>query len=157
MSRRALMPILMLMLTVSAVAGCAGGRVSIVAERSRYPISLSRAVRDQTGRLYDGLSLEHVGTLDAGGTRVGILYSALTIPPHMDISDEVNQQVAAAGGEAVVALTVSVGVGCEVLNIFPLLNALPLWPGCVPVTVTGDIVRRRPFPPPPFAVPAPPP
>jgi hypothetical protein len=23
---------------------------------------------------------------------------------------------------------------------------IPLWPGCVPVTVTGDIVRRRPTP-----------
>jgi len=152
MRRRALV----LMLMVSAAGGCAGGRVSIVAERSRYPISLSRAVRDQTGRLYEGLSLEHVGTLDAGGTRVGILYSALTIPPSMDISDDVNQQVAAAGGEAVVALTVSVGVGCEILNVFPILNIVPLWPGCVPVSVTGDIVRRRPLlaPPPPLAAPA---
>ena len=147
MKRRALA--LMLMLIAPASAGCAGGRVSIVAERSRYPISLSRAVRDQTGRLYEGVALEHVGTLDAGGTRVGILYSALTIPPSMDISDDVNQQVAAAGGEAVVALTVSVGVGCEILNVFPILNILPLWPGCVPVTVTGDIVRRRAFRPPP--------
>jgi hypothetical protein len=45
--------------------------------------------------------------------------------------------------EAVVGLTVSIAGGCGWLNGFPILNALPVWPGCVPVRLTGDIVRRR--------------
>ena len=42
---------------------------------------------------------------------------------------QINAQVAAAGGEAVVGLTISVGDGCGWLNGFPILNALPVWPG----------------------------
>jgi hypothetical protein len=45
-------------------------------------------------------------------------------------------------GEAVVSLAISVSNSCAVLNYFPLLNDLPSWPGCIPVTITGDIVRR---------------
>jgi len=141
-----------------AAGGCAGGRVGITADHSRYPISMSQAVRDQTGRLHDRRSLETVGALDAGGTRVGIFYSALTMPWTIDISDAVNQQVAAAGGEAVINLAVSVSGACDVLNAFPILNMIPIWPGCVPVTVTGEIVRRRPpWPPPAAATPSSPP
>jgi len=131
-------------LGVALSAGCAGARIDVTAERARYPLSMSGVVRDNTGRLHDRHSLEKVGTLQAGRTRVGILYSAVTLPSSYDISDDVNAQVAAARGEAVVGLTVAVEGGCDALNMFPLLNALPIWPGCVPVSITGDIVRRKP-------------
>jgi hypothetical protein len=124
-------------------AGCAGAHVEITAKQSRYAISMSQVVRDGSGLLYDHQSLEYVGALYTGRTRLGFFYSALTPLSTFDISEDVNAQVAAVGGEAVVGLTVSTSDGCDVLNDFPLLNILPLWPGCVPVTVTGDIVRRR--------------
>lgn len=127
-----------------AVAGCAGADVGITAQQSRYAISMSRSIRDQGGVLYDDRSLERVGILYADRTRVGFLYSLLTPFSTFDISDDVNAQVAAVGGEAVIGLTVSVSDACDILNNFPILNILPVWPGCVPVTVTGDIVRRRP-------------
>jgi len=114
---------------------------------------MSQVVRDQSGQAYDRNSLYTVGRLEAGGTRMGFLYSALTIPWTIDISDEVNQQVAAVSGEAVIGMTVSVSANCDWLNGFPFLNIIPIWPGCVPVTVTGEIVRRRPAP---SALPAPP-
>ena len=133
-----------LLLCALTAAGCAGADVGITAEQSRYAISMSRSIRDQSGVLYDDRSLERVGVLYADRTRVGFLYSLLTPRSTFDISDEVNAQVAAARGEAVVGLTVSVSDACDVLNNFPLLNILPIWPGCVPVTITGDIVRRRP-------------
>ena len=125
-------------------AGCAGAHMQVEAKSSRYAISMSPMVRDDSGYLHDRHTLEKVGTLHPDRTRMGFFYSLGTIFPHYDISDEVNQQVAAAGGEAVVGLAVSVGEGCEALNFAPFFNILPIWPGCVPVIVTGDIVRRRP-------------
>jgi hypothetical protein len=122
--------------------GCAGAHVGITAERARYPVSLSRVVRDQSGRIYNRHALTKVGSFSAKRAPVGVAYSALTYPSTYDISDEINLQVASSCGEAVVNLAVSVSNGCTVLNFFPLLNALPSWPGCVPLTITGDIVRR---------------
>ena len=140
---RTLTPRGLLLLGILAAAGCAGARVNVTANRARYPLSLSPVVRDASGRPYDARSLVKVGWLDVRKTTPGFVYSALTVPPTRDFSDEINAQVAAAGGEAVVGLTVSIAGGCGWLNGFPLLNALPVWPGCVPVRLTGDIVRRR--------------
>ena len=125
------------------VAGCAGARVQVTADRARYPLSLSPVVRDGAGRLYDARTLVKVGWLDVRQTATGFIYSALAIPRARDFSEAINAQVAAAGGEAVVSLRISTGEGCGWLNGFPILNALPFWPGCVPVRLTGDIVRRR--------------
>jgi hypothetical protein len=133
----------LLLASTVVAAGCAGAHVEITARRSRYAISMSPVVRDSNGVLYDHQSLEYVGALYTGRTRMGFFYSALTPLSTFDISDDVNAQVAAVGGEAVVGLAVSTSDACDVLNDFPLLNILPVWPGCVPVTVTGDIVRRR--------------
>lgn len=124
-------------------AGCAGARVQVRADRARYPLSLSPVVRDAAGRLYDARTLVKVGWLDVRRTATGFVYSALTVPAARDLSDDINAQVAAAGGEAVVGLRISTGDGCGWLNGFPILNALPVWPGCVPLRLTGDIVRRR--------------
>jgi hypothetical protein len=122
--------------------GCAGARVTVSADRARYPMSLSGTVRDEGGLLHDGATLRKVGRLSVQRTPVGFVYSTANAPSSYDISDAVNVQVASAGGEAVVNLAVSVSDACAVLNFFPVLNALPFWPGCVPVTITGDIVRR---------------
>ena len=137
-------------LVLAVAAGCAGARVTVTAERAAYPISMSDRVRDDSGRLYERRELQTVGKLHADATRVGFLYSLVTPSSTIDISDAVNTQVAAAQGEAVVDLDVTVTEGCSILNEFPALTALPIWPGCVPITVTGDIVRRRRIPPPPI-------
>jgi hypothetical protein len=124
-------------------SGCAGARVNVTADHARYPLSLSPVVRDANGRPYDSRTLIKVGWLDVRKTTPGFVYWRMTIPPSRDFSDEINAQVAAAGGEAVVGLTISTSWGCDWLNVFPILNALPVWPGCVPVRLTGDIVKRR--------------
>lgn len=136
---------LWLVLVTTMASACAGARLNVTANRAAYPISMSGCVRDNTGRLYERRELQTVGQLVSDGSRVGFLYSMLTLPSRYDISDEVNAQVAAANGEAVVDLNVTVTPGCAALNEFPVLNALPIWPGCVPLTITGNIVRRRPL------------
>jgi hypothetical protein len=88
-------------------------------------------------------ALVKVGWLDVRKTTPGVVYSALTLPSARDFSDEINAQIAAAGGEAVVGMAVSISGRCGWLNGFPILNALPVWPGCVPVKLTGEIVKRR--------------
>ena len=125
---------MLLVAGLAALAGCAGAHVEITARESRYTISMSEVIRDRDGRVYDRSSLEAVGRLYADRTRVGVLYSALTPLSTFDISDAVNGQVAAVGGEAVIGLTVSASDGCDFLNVFPIFNILPVWPGCVPVT-----------------------
>lgn len=137
---------------LAVMTGCAGARINVTADRSRYPISMSDAVRDSTGELHGRPSLKRVGELAVEETRIGILYSAVTPRSTCDISDAVNAQVEAVHGEAVINLTVDVSASCAILNGFPVLNALPIWPGCVPVTISGEIVRRKvqpPAPPPP--------
>jgi hypothetical protein len=123
--------------------GCAGARVTVSADSARYPVSLSGVVRDQSGHIYNKHSLTKVGSFSVQRAPVGLVYSAVTTPPsRYDISDAINVQVASSCGEAVVNLAISVSNSCTVLNMFPFLNALPFWPGCVPLTITGDIVRR---------------
>jgi len=137
---RALAPLALL--GALAAGGCAGARVTVSADRARYPVSLSAEVRDKSGRLFDQHSLTRVGTFNDHRAPGGIVYSALTIPSTYDISDAVNQQVASSCGEAVINLSISISDACTVLNMFPFLNAVPIWPGCVPLSVSGEIVRR---------------
>ena len=100
-------------LAAAGLSGCAGARVTVSADRARYPISFSGSVRDANGELRLRSSLVKVGDLSADGTRLGFLYSGLTPGSSYDISDAVNTQVDAAHGEAVVYLTVTVSDGCN--------------------------------------------
>jgi hypothetical protein len=93
--------------------------------------------------------LVKVGEFQASAVKVAVLYSLLPTG-QFDVSEEVNRQVAAAGGEAIVNFTVQATEACAVLNSFLLLTAIPLWPGCVPLTATGDIVKRVPSRSPPL-------
>lgn len=146
--------VLLASLSLGAFSGCAGAGVEVVADHALYPISMSETVRDGSGTLLDRRSLVTVGHFESEESRIGILYSALTLRSKVDISETINAQVAAAGGEAVTHLSVTVTEGCNVLNGFFFLNAVPIWPGCVPLEIRGLIVRRKsqqPTPTPPVA------
>jgi hypothetical protein len=121
--------------------GCAGARVAVTADRAAYPISLSDSVADGSGKLWRRSELVKVGTFEAHHTSIGFAYSALTPRSTVDVSDDVNAQVAASAGEAVVGLEITSSGACALNNV-PLLPILPLWPGCVRVEVKGDIVKR---------------
>lgn len=136
-----------LAIALATACGCAGAGVTIVADRAAYPISMSGSVRDDTGTLHDARSLKVVGAFDVEETRLGLVYSTTTVHEKLDISDAINSQVQAAGGEAVIRLSVTVDDSCHWRNeLFPL-TVLPFWPGCVPVKIHGAIVRRTLIPP----------
>lgn len=134
----------LILLAVSAcLCGCAGARVDLVAQRAEYPISLSANVRDSSGAvLTKGVSLHKVGHFMTQKTGWGILWSFVRFTPEIDISADANQQIAQAHGEAIVNLTIVSG-NCP-MNFVPVFNLLPIWPGCVPITISGDIVRTIP-------------
>lgn len=128
-----------LAVVLTGATGCAGARTNVVADDARYPISLSRAVRDEDGRLVESGRAVKVGALRHEKTAWGLLYSAISLTPRTDISATVNQRVEAAGGDAVVNLRVS-GSECAT-DWFAILTFLPVWPGCTNVVVEGDVVR----------------
>lgn len=123
-------------------AGCAGGRTSIAADGANYPVSMSQGVRDESGELVEKDRRVVVGTFDDKRTAWGMLYSGVKLTPKKDISKEVNRQVARAKGDAIVNLRVATET-CA-LDFIPILNILPIWPGCTNVYVKGDIIRVEP-------------
>jgi len=133
-----------------SLSGCIlnGSRASVVADPARYPISMTSVLPDGEGRnLRLGGELVSRGKLSGGGTACSFVYGAT--PATVDLSQLVNDQVAAAGGEGVAALAieaVDLGLGW----VFPLA-LLPFWPNCLSIKVTGDIVARRVAAPPPSA------
>jgi hypothetical protein len=130
-----------LVLLVGA-SGCAGARTSVVADDARYPISLSRAVRDADGSLVESGRIVNVRTLQIESTAWGVLYSAVRLTPRTDISNAVNERVSAWGGDALVNVQIS-SAHCAT-DWFAVFTMLPFWPGCTNVVVKGDIVKVLP-------------
>ena len=129
------------LLALLTLTGCAGARTHVAAPTANVPISLSHAVRDADGSLVPRERREIVGALHDERTAWGLLYSVIELTPEKDISAAVNEQVARAGGDAVVNLRIETH-GCA-WNYVPILDLLPVWPGCAKLTIDGDIVRVR--------------
>lgn len=127
---------------VFALTGCAGARTKVTADASQYPISLSRGVRDADGELAAQERVVKVGRFRHAATRYGLFYSASSVKEKHDISAFVNRQVSAHGGDAIVNLRVR-SQHCG-LDLVPVFNWAPLWPGCVHVAIEGDIVKVTP-------------
>lgn len=134
-------PSLTLSTTALAVCltGCAGARTSVVAHHAEVPVSMSRALRDADGAIVTPDRRAEVGTFRTERTAWNILWAAVKLTPETDISAAVNEQVAAARGNAVTHLTV-VTKHCA-LNyfLFPF-GLLPFWPSCANVDISGKIV-----------------
>jgi len=130
----------LLAMSMLVVTGCVGARTSVVAQHSRYPVSLSRGLRDRDGALVPSERRTVVGKFSASHTAWGLVYSAAKLTPTTDISDEVNAQVTALKGDAIVQLTIVTRACALDYFVFPF-GILPFWPSCTFVDVQGDIVR----------------
>ena len=128
--------------------GCAGARSNVTADDARYPVSLSRAVRDADGEIVAQERWVKVAAFQHRTNAVAIFYS-YGGGPKTDISKVVNEQIAKHGGDAIVNLRVAVKQ-CG-LNFTPLLYLIPLFPGCAQLKVEGDIVKVAPKVVPPSA------
>jgi len=132
---------LALVVTLAALGtGCAGGHARLSFDQAAYPVSLSPTVPDSDGQILAPERFEVVGQLSIEAKAWAILYSAVPLQGKRDVSQEINTQVAERGGEGVVNLRI-VSKQCKINHAW-VINALPIWPGCSDVTLTGDIVRR---------------
>ncbi len=133
---------LLAMLLVICCAGCAGGRGWISAPTAQYPVSLSHGIRAADGHLLGPKERKRVGGFDTSKTFVALFYDAIPLNGSFDLSDDINQQVKAVGGEAITDLTFQTSL-CA-LDAIPVLHILPFWPGCATVRVTGNIIQSQP-------------
>ena len=129
--------------------GCAGGHARLSFDSAAYPVSLSPTVPDNDGQILAPERFEVVGVLSVQTKAWAIFYSAVPLQGKRDVSSDINAQVAEHGGEGVVNLRI-VSKQCKINHAW-VINALPIWPGCSDVTLTGDIIRRAaPSPAPAF-------
>jgi hypothetical protein len=138
---RSMLGVMALLAGISGI-GCAGARTTLEAPDAQYPVSLTRGIRGADGELVPVERREVVGKFRDTRTAWAILYSGVNITPTKDLSEAINEQIAARGGDAIVHLRVG-SADCA-LNWFAILNLLPIWPGCTNIYVEGDIIRVKP-------------
>lgn len=131
-----------LLFSVMPLVSCAGSRASVNFERAEFPISMSRAVPDVEGRILSTEDQEVVGHFTASKRGWSVLWTLINLSD-IDFSEDVNNQVRSAAGDAIVNVTISAELPTfpdEIPGLF-FLHWLPIWPGSVRVDLDGDIVR----------------
>lgn len=122
-------------------SGCTGGRGTVRFDDLEYPASMSGYLYGPDQRSLSPKKLEVVGEFSQDARFWGMLFSMVPLNGSLDLSDEINREIAQADGDGVINLSVR-SDGCG-LNYIPALSLLPFWPGCADVTVEGQIVKRK--------------
>lgn len=118
-------------------AGCGGSNAVLRADKAAYPISMSQGLRGEDGKLLQKAQKQSVGTFTLDYTSWSALWTLVPVfNARRDISSEVNDQIAKAGGDAIVGLNVT-STHC-LWNFFTIVGVLP---DCANVAVRGDIVK----------------
>ncbi len=121
--------------------GCAGARSSIEMPTSKYPVSMSAGMYGPNHEMLRHDQMEKVGDLSIDRTAWGMFYSLLPLTPTLDISQEVNEQLAASHADAVIKLRSNVRP-CA-LDYFFVFTFIPFWPGCANIEIRGDMIRLK--------------
>ena len=141
MSRR--INIVILLFLISALVGCAGARPEVRLDSANYPVSMSGVILDNNGKpLYRNEQIP-VGRFEAEKIGYAMGYSYLQLNS-VDFSEELNRQVSAVNGEAVVNFEVEkIFSGCRILQCLQITQALPVFLGCSKIRVKGNIIRSE--------------
>jgi hypothetical protein len=121
-------------------SACAGSLSTIRLDQAKYPVSFSPVTCDGRRNLRED-QLEKVGKFEHAYTTYHMLWRWVPLGPSaFDLSDEVNQQIEAAGGLGIVnfALYSEAQAGNAVLAVLG-----GILPGSAHVRVSGDIVRPK--------------
>ena len=121
--------------------GCAGARANVVMPTSKYPVSMSSGMYGPNHEMLRNDQMEKVGDLEIHRTAWGMLYSLVPLTPKLDVSDEINSQLASRNADGVIRLKTDVRP-CA-LDYFFGLTFIPFWPGCANIVVTGDLIRYK--------------
>ncbi len=118
-------------------AGCGGARTSVRADSAAFPISLSEGMRGPTGALLAEADKKEVGSFQLDYKAWSAVWTLVGLVDNdRDISSEVNAQVAKAGGDAIVGMSVETA-HCF-WNFFTVIGLLP---DCANVSIRGSIVK----------------
>ena len=126
---------------VAMLEGCVihtRASTTVIAADAAVPVSLSEAVRGSDGAVLLPRQLEVVGHYDQTFHAVNLVWGIVRLRPTTDISDSINEAVAAAHGEAVTQLSIVVD-GC--LGYLAWLWIVPVVPSCARYRIRGNIVR----------------
>ena len=135
--------IILLCIIVLSLISCAGARPRVSFDSARVPVSMSGIVLGQDGQPLAPKDQLPVGRFATQKKGWAMAYSHLPLNS-MDFSEELNRQVEAIKGEAVVNLEVSINrSSCMTVGMLQLTEILPIFVGCVDVGLTGDIIRTR--------------
>jgi len=135
--------IILLCIIALSLISCAGARPRVSFDSARVPVSMSGIVLGQDGQPLAPKDQLPVGRFAVQKKGWAMAYSHLPLNS-MDFSEELNQQVAAIQGEAVVNLEVSINrSSCLTVGLLQYTELLPFFVGCVDVGLTGDIIRTR--------------
>jgi len=131
-----------LVLVAPTLSGCVmhmHASTNIVAPDAAVPVSLSETVRDADGNLVLPDRQQVVGAYDETFHAYNIPWGIIPLHPTTDISDSVNQAVAAVNGDAITQLTV-VADQCWTRGL-AFFWFLPIVPSCAAYQIHGRIVR----------------
>lgn len=126
-------------LAIGAI-GCSGSRSHVVAPSAQYPVSMSDGVRNTDGKLLPDEHKKLVGGFSYDYKAWGMLWRIFSFTGDRDISEEVNDQIKRANGDAIVNLSVK-AESCT-WNIFTLIG---IFPDCSTVRVRGHIIKAEPL------------
>lgn len=130
-----------LLIVILLMVSCAGSRGSVKFTNVNVNVSASSylEVNKQNVHLPDKLSLL---TRFSYSKRIwGILYTGLTLSSTEEFANELNNTVVQNKADGIVNFTAEVEP-CAI-NSVPLLNMLPVFPGCTIFTIKGDVVKRK--------------
>lgn len=133
---------LLLLVMMPFSVGCAGAKGNMTFDDLKYPASMSAFIYGNNNEtLVKGDNLDVVGDFKYEKKFWGILYSMVPLSSDKDIVEAINRKIDEAGGEGLINLSVT-AENCA-FNSFPLLSLLPIMPGCLNVTIEGEIVKAK--------------
>jgi len=120
-----------------------GGRGSLFFKGLKYTASMSPVLFDYDGQLLlKDRDLQTLKKYRYEKNLWGIFYSLASLSSDRDIVRDMNQAVRKAGGEGLINLSF-VQRNCEINGLLNIVGFLPFIPGCVTVSITGEIVKRK--------------
>ncbi len=135
--------IIFLFIIALGLIGCAGARPQITFHSAMVPVSMSSVVLGREGQPLAPEDQIPLGRFTAEKKGWAMFYSFLPLNS-TDFSEELNSQVAAVKGDAVVNLEVAImNSSCFPLHLIQYTQILPIFIGCVDVSLEGDIIQAR--------------
>ncbi len=122
------------------LSSCAGSKGNVRFDSLKYPVSMSPVLFDESGKpAYFERQLTSLGQYEEERVIWGMFWTALSFNGEQDFSDSMNEKVTQLQGDAIVNVRIRTN-GCS-LNYIPLVNILPIWPGCTVIKIKGDVVK----------------